>query len=123
MSFPLSRLMSTGTATYGVYALAQPRHLGTALDPRHAEDYDLLAEMFGVRDLVIGSVGMLGRSERTVTTAMRIRILCDIGDGIVLARRAKDDQTRATILAITLGWAALNFVALRVDRRRAKKTA
>ena len=28
MTFPLSRLMSTATATYGVYALANPRHLG-----------------------------------------------------------------------------------------------
>jgi hypothetical protein len=123
MTFALSRLMSTATATYGVYALAQPRHLGDAVDPKNAEDYDLLAEMYGVRDLAISAFGTLGRSEKTVSTAMRIRILCDIGDGVLLSMRAKDDETRAKVLGVTLGWAALNVLALRLDRRRAKRAA
>src|SRR3954447_20135653 len=121
MTFPLSRLMSTASASYGAYALAEPRHLGNALDPKHAADYDLLAQTYGVRDLAISAFGMLGRSEKTVTTAMRIRILCDIGDGVLLSMRAKDNDTRAKVLGITLGWAALNFVALRADRRRQAK--
>src|SRR3954454_16376455 len=121
MSFPLSRLMSTASASYGAYALAEPRHLGNALDPKHAADYDLLAEMYGVRDLAISPFGMLGRSEKTVTTAMRIRILCDIGDGVLLSMKAKDDETRAKVLGVTLGWAALNYLALRADRRRLAK--
>ena len=64
MTFPLSRLMSTATATYGVYALANPRHLGDAVDPKHADDYDLLATTYGARDLAISSVGLLGRVAR-----------------------------------------------------------
>ena len=123
MTFALSRLMSTATASYGVYALAEPRHLGNALDPKNAAEYDLLAEMYGVRDLAISTFGILGRSEKTVTTAMRIRILCDIGDGVLLSMRAKDDETRAKVLGVTLGWAALNYLALRADRRRLAKQA
>ena len=30
MTFPLSRMMSAATASYGAYALTQPRHLGSA---------------------------------------------------------------------------------------------
>jgi hypothetical protein len=121
MTFPLSRLMSTATATYGVYALANPRHLGDAVDPRHADDYDLLATTYGARDLTISTVGLLGRSEKTISAAMAIRIACDISDGLILATRAKDDATRQKVLGVTFGWAALNTLALISDRRRARK--
>ncbi len=121
MSFPLSRLMSTATATYGVYALANPRHLGDAVDPKHADDYDLLATTYGARDLTISTVGLLGRSEKTISAAMAIRIACDISDGLILATRAKDDATRQKVLGVTFGWAALNTLALVSDRRRARK--
>ena len=121
MSFPLSRLMSTATATYGVYALANPRHLGDAVDPKHADDYDLLATTYGARDLAISTVGLLGRSEKTISAAMAIRIACDISDGLILATRAKDDATRQKVLGVTFGWAALNTLALVSDRRRARK--
>ena len=121
MSFPLSRLMSTATATYGVYALANPRHLGDAVDPKHADDYDLLATTYGARDLTISTVGLLGRSEKTISAAMAIRIACDISDGLILATRAKDDATRQKVLGVTFGWAALNTLALVSDRRRARR--
>ena len=121
MSFPLSRLMSTATATYGVYALANPRHLGDAVDPKHADDYDLLATTYGARDLTISTVGLLGRSDKTISAAMAIRIACDISDGLILATRAKDDATRQKVLGVTFGWAALNTLALVSDRRRARK--
>ena len=121
MSFPLSRLMSTATATYGVYALANPRHLGDAVDPKHADDYDLLATTYGARDLTISTVGLLGRSDKTISAAMAIRIVCDVSDGLILATRAKDDATRQKVLGVTFGWAALNTLALVSDRRRARK--
>ena len=121
MTFPLSRLMSTATATYGVYALANPRHLGDVVDPKHADDYDLLATTYGARDLTISTVGLLGRSQKTISAAMAIRIACDISDGLILATRAKDDATRQKVLGVTFGWAALNMLALVSDRRRARK--
>ncbi len=118
MSFPLSRFMSTATASYGVYALADPRHLGNAVDPKNAADYDLLAQTYGVRDLAVSAFGVFGRSNKTVATAMRIRILLDIADGVLLAVKAPDEQTRTKVLGVTLGWATLNVLALRTDQRR-----
>jgi hypothetical protein len=121
MTFPLSRLMSTASASYGVYALADPRHLGRVLDPKHAADYDLLAQTYGARDLAISSVGVFGKGRKTVTAAMVIRIACDVSDGLILATRAPDQQTRQKVLGVTLGWAALNALALVTDRRRARR--
>ncbi len=120
MTYSLSRLMSAGTATYGVFALLQPRHLGSAVDPDHAAEYDLLARTYGARDLPVSALGMFGRSEKTVTAAMLIRISLDVADGLLLAGRAADDQTRKKVLGVTLGWATLNTLALVTDRRRAR---
>lgn len=123
MTFPLSRFMSTATATYGVYALAEPRHLGNVLDPKHAADYDLLAQTYGARDLAVSALGIFGKSDKTVTAAMLMRIAMDVSDGLILSAKAKDDQTRQKVLAVTLGWAALNTLALRADRRRARRAS
>lgn len=123
MTYPLSRLMSASTLTYAGYALAEPRHLGefmTSAEPRQAE-YDLLAQTYGARDLAVGTLGLLGRSERTVTAAMLARIAFDVSDGLLLASRAEDEETKAKVLGITWGYAALNAVALLADRRRARK--
>ena len=123
MTYALSRLTSAATASYGVYALAEPRHLGRALDLRgqDAARLDLLARTYGARDLALSTLGMFGRSEKTVTAVMLVRIACDVSDAVLLSRETDDDQVRAKILGITLGWAALNALALRVDRRRAAK--
>lgn len=117
--------MSTATASYAGYCFANPQHLGEAMgaDKHEQAGYDLLAEVFGVRDLAISSFGILGRSDRTVTTAMWIRIFCDVGDGVVLAVRAPSDEARAKALAATLTWGTLNLLALRADKRRARKIA
>ncbi len=125
MSYFLSRLMSTATASYAGYCFYAPEHLGNALgaDKHEQAGYDRLAGVFGVRDAAISTFGILGRSEGTVRTAMWIRICCDVGDGVVLAVRAEDDTTRAKVLAATLGWGTLNFLALQSDKRRARKVA
>ena len=122
MTFTLSRLMSTATASYGVYALAQPRHLGQAVDSANAADYDVLAQTYGARDLAVSTLGILGRSEQTVTAAMLMRISMDLADGAILSVKAQDDETRNKVLGITVGWAALNTLALLVDRRRARRS-
>ena len=121
MSYPLSRLMSAATAAYAGYALAQPDHLGKALkvDQKERAGFQVLARTYGVRDLAISTTAVFGRSPRTVRTAMRIRILSDLGDGAILALRTTDPGVRKKVLTITLGWAALNTVALAVDSARA----
>jgi hypothetical protein len=120
MTYPLSRAMSVATAGYGVFALLRPRHLGTALtkDPVARAGFDTLALTYGARDLTVSTLGLLGRSERTVATAMAVRIAFDVSDGVILSSRA-DRAARGKVLGVTLGWATLNAVALMVDRRRA----
>ena len=116
--------MSAATASYGAYALATPRHLGRFLtdDRRSQGDFDLLAQTYGARDLAISTVGMLGRSERTVTAAMLIRVACDVSDGLLLSAKAQDDEARAKVLGVTFGWAALNLLALARDRRVSRRS-
>ena len=123
MSYALSRLMSTATASYAGFCLARPEHLGQALgaDKHEQDGFDLLAEVFGVRDLAISTLGIVGRSDRTVRTAMWIRILCDLGDGVVLASRLDDDAARAKALGAAWAWGALNVTALHLDKRRARR--
>ena len=121
MSYRLSRLLSTATAAYGGYALAQPAHLWQALeaDRKNREGLELLARTYGVRDLAISSLGIFGRSDRTVRAAMLLRIAMDLGDSLLLSTQTEDDDVRKKVLAVTLGWAALNSLALVVDSVRA----
>lgn len=121
MSYRLSRLLSTATAAYGGYALAQPAHLWQALgaDRKDREGLELLARTYGVRDLAIGSLGVFGRSDRTVRAAMLLRIAMDLGDAALLSTQSDDEDVRKKILAITLGWAGLNTLALVIDSARA----
>jgi len=120
MSFPLSRLMSTATAGYAVFALVKPSHLGDAMGAPRSErsGYDLLARVFGVRDLAVSAAGLLAKDEGALRTAMGIRAACDVGDGLLLAARASDGATRGKVLGVTLTWAALNAAALAADVRR-----
>lgn len=124
MSYALSRLMSAATASYAGYCFYRPEHLGQALgaDKGEQDAYDTLALVFGVRDAAVSTFGVLG-TETAVRTAMWIRIACDVGDGIVLASRADDDETRAKALGVTLAWGTLNLLALHLDKRRARKVA
>jgi hypothetical protein len=125
MSYALSRLMSTATASYAGYCFVRPEHLGAAAGADHHAQpgYDLLAHVFGVRDAAISTFGILGRSDRTVRTAMWIRIACDLGDGLVLAARIDDEQARAKVAGAAISWGALNIVALHLDKRRARRVA
>ena len=120
MSYRLSRLLSTATAAYGGYALARPAHLWRVLeaDRDDRDGLELLARTYGVRDLAISAVGVLGRSPRTVRTAMVLRIVMDVGDAALLSARTDDAAVRQKVLGATLGWAGLNALALAFDSRR-----
>lgn len=117
MSYPLSRLLSAATAAYGGYALTQPAHLWQALraDRKDRKGLELLARTYGVRDLAISAAGVLGRRPATIRTAMLLRVAMDLGDAALLATRTEDEEVRTKVLAVTLGWAGLNALALAVD--------
>jgi len=122
MTYPLSRIMSTASAAYGVYALAQPSHLWQALhsDLEDQAGLELLGRTYGVRDTAISTLGILGRSDKTVRSSMLLRIANDLGDAAVLGARTEDPDIRRKVLAVTLGWAALNTVALAIDTARSR---
>jgi len=123
MTFALTRFMSTATASYGVYALVNPRHLGNLLtsDRKKQDSFDVLARTYGGRDLALSAFGIFGRSEKVLTAAMLLRIAMDLTDAAVLSREAESDEARTMVLGATLGWASLNALALMVDRRRARR--
>ena len=120
LSYPASRAISVASAAYGLYALAKPSYLADAMhagaDER--EGYDNLAKVYGVRDLTISLLGVLGPA-RGVQWAMRSRIAGDLADCATLVTKADDGRVRGKAAALTIGWAVLNFAAYRWDRRRA----
>ena len=69
----------------------------------------------------MSAFGIFGRSEKTVTTAMLLRILLDVSDGLILAARVEDDETKQKVIGVTFAWAGLNALALTIDRRRARR--
>lgn len=119
MDHPASRLLSTASLAYGVYAAARPRHLGRAMHatPGSEETWDKVAYGYALRDVPISLAGILGPAS-AVETAMKARIASDLLDALSLGVVANDGRTRGKILGITLGWAALNAAALTWDRRR-----
>lgn len=114
----VSRVMSAATLGYAVFSLVKPQHLGKAMESDAFEQptYDTIARVYGVRDVVIGGLGVVG-SPRAVRTAMGLRIAGDVADAVVLASRAPNGRVRAKVLAVTIGYAALNTAALLRDRR------
>jgi len=116
----LSRGVSALTLGYAVFSLVKPEHLGRAMDSDAFEQptYDKIAKAYGVRDVAIGGLGLLGPSPKAVQVAMGLRIVGDLADAVVLGSRAPDNKVRAKVLAVTLGYAALNTAALVRDSRR-----
>lgn len=113
----LSRTLSAATASYGAFALVRPSHLPDALESQAGdrEGLELLAQSYGVRDLAISAAGVFGPPS-VVKAAMAIRIAMDLGDCALLAARTEGD-VRRKVMGVTLGWGALNAVALLVDRK------
>jgi len=120
ISFPASRAMSAATLAYGAYALAKPSHLANVMesDPGDRAWYDKLAKAYGVRDLVISLLGVFGPA-RAVAWSMRGRMAGDLADCATLVAKADEGKVRGKAAAVTLGWAALNFLAYRYDSKRA----
>ncbi|MEG9224669.1 hypothetical protein [Aeromicrobium sp. Sec7.5] len=114
-----SALMSAATAGYAVFALAKPRHLGAALttSPLKQPDYDVVARLFGPRDLAISSMALFAPSARVREQAMVARVALDLTDAALLSREATHTAGKAKVLAATLTWAALNVAAIRADRK------
>jgi hypothetical protein len=114
-----SALMSVATAAYSVYALANPRHLGTALgaSPLKQPDYDIVARTFGVRDLVASGLALVAPTVTAREQAMVGRVVFDLTDSALFTREAQTTAGKAKVLAVTITWATLNVAAIVADRR------
>jgi hypothetical protein len=51
---------------------------------------------------------------------MTLRILGDLSDALILSTGTSKPAVQKKVLAVTLGWAALNGLALAADRRALK---
>jgi hypothetical protein len=118
MSWTLSRTMSTATAAYAVFALLRPDHLHRALEAPESSRtaHDRLARTYGVRDLATSALVFSGR-DSLARAGMALRVVGDVGDGVVLSTSTPDPGVRRKVAAVTLGWATLNAIAWLVDER------
>ncbi|RYJ07293.1 MAG: hypothetical protein EON52_02005 [Actinomycetales bacterium] len=114
-----SALMSTATAGYAVFALAKPRHLGKALtkSPLKQPEYDVVARLFGPRDLAISALALFAPSPRVREHAMVARVALDLTDAALLTGEATHTTGKAKVLGATLTWAGLNVAAIVADRK------
>lgn len=112
--------MSAASAGYGVYCAVRPRHLGKNMQAsgETLATYDKVAYGYALRDIPVSLTGMFGPGQ-AVEGAMKVRIASDLTDALSLGVVSPNGQVRSKILGITLGWAALNTLALAWDRRRA----
>ncbi|KRC64041.1 hypothetical protein ASE12_04260 [Aeromicrobium sp. Root236] len=115
-----SALISVATAAYSVFALAKPRHLGNAItaSPLKQPDYDIAARTFGVRDLVASGLALAAPTTKAREQAMLGRVVFDLTDSALFTNEATTTGRKAKVLAVTVGWAALNVAAIVADRKR-----
>ncbi|MRJ77050.1 hypothetical protein GEV29_10905 [Aeromicrobium sp. SMF47] len=114
-----STILSAATAGYAVYALVRPRHLGKALtsNPVRQADYDVVARLFGPRDLAVSALAILAPTEAGREQAMIARVVLDLTDAALLTLEATTAGGKAKVLGATLTWAALNVAAIVADRK------
>lgn len=114
-----SQIMSAATAGYAVFALAKPRHLGAALTPSPLKqpEYDVVARLFGPRDLAISALAIFAPSVVVRERAMYARVALDLTDAAILTPEARTAGAKAKVLAATLTWASLNVAAIVADRK------
>lgn len=118
MTLSYSKMISAATAGYAVFAFVKPRHLGKALtnSPLKQPEYDLVARMFGPRDLALSALAILAPSAPAREGAMVARVFVDVTDAILLTPEARTAAGKAKVLGATLTWAGLNVAAVVADR-------
>ncbi len=118
-----SKLFSLATAFYGVFALAKPRHLADNLEApaEQAPAFDRMAYTFAGRDLPISGLALASSNPSVITAMMVLRIVGDLSDATVLGTSTSKPAVQKKLLAVTLGWGALNTIALVADRRALKR--
>jgi hypothetical protein len=119
MTTSYSKIISAATAGYAVFALVKPRHLGKALtkSPLKQPEYDVVARLFGPRDLAVSALAILAPSPVALERAMIARVVLDLSDAALLTPQATTKGGKAKVLGATLSWASLNIAAILADRK------
>ncbi len=114
-----SKLISLATAGYGAFAAVKPRHLANGVEAPAAQApaFDRMAYTYAGRDLAISGVALASNNRSVVTAMMALRIVGDLSDALILSTGTSKPNVQKKVLAVTLGWAALNTAALVADRR------
>ena len=122
MRYPRSRLLSLATAAYGAFCFVRPGHLADGVDAPEAQRpaFERMAYTYGARDLTISTLGVLGRPA-LVRAAMGLRVAGDLADAAILSQYAEKQEVRTKVLAVTLGWGALNTLALLKDEKALRR--
>jgi len=119
MTTSYSKIMSAATAGYAVFALVKPRHLGKALtrSPLKQPEYDVVAQLFGPRDLAVSALALFAPTPVAQERAMIARVVLDLSDAVLLTREASHAAGKAKVLGATITWASLNVGAILADRK------
>lgn len=109
-----SRLVAAASAGYGVFALVKPDHLATGLEAEDSTAWRTLAMVFGGREIAVGALALFGDS-RVVSACMTARLSFDLSDCAILLAQLEDEGVRRKVAGVTLGWAAVNALAIAAD--------
>lgn len=112
-----SRLVAAASAGYGVFALARPDHLASGLEAEDTSAVRTLAMVFGAREIAVGTLALLG-DRGVVSACMAARLSFDLSDCGILMTQVEDEGVRRKVLGVTLGWAAVNALAVAADLAR-----
>ncbi|WNV89206.1 hypothetical protein [Umezawaea sp. Da 62-37] len=112
------RALGAATAVYSAAVIAKPQVLTGPTGLGDSPASRTLGTAVGVRDLVSGLAVALAPSGVPLRLALLTRVAMDIGDSVVLGLAAPDRATRAKVVGIALGWAAINALALLATRAK-----
>ncbi|HEX6346032.1 hypothetical protein [Umezawaea sp.] len=111
------RVLGAATAAYSAAVIARPEVLTTPTGLGDTPATHALTAAVGARDLVSGLAVALAPAGAPLRLALLARVAMDVGDA-VLALSAPDRATRNKVVAVALGWAAVNALALLATREK-----
>ncbi|GAA1834341.1 hypothetical protein GCM10009836_10680 [Pseudonocardia ailaonensis] len=109
---PLARLLGLATTAYAVTTLVRPSVLTGPTEVGETPSTAVLTRAVGARDAASGLAIALAPGRRSLQLALATRAASDLGDAVAFGTADLSPEARKKILAVSLGWAALNVAAL-----------
>ncbi|MCF7550600.1 hypothetical protein [Pseudonocardia sp. WMMC193] len=112
-----ARALGVATAAYAVATLVRPSVLTGPTGLGDSAPAQVLTRAVGARDLASGVAVATAPTGRALELALGVRIGADLGDAVAFGLSDIPADAKKKTLAVSLGWAALNGVALALLRR------